>query len=211
MKRLFDLMIAMLALLVLLPLLLVIAVAIWLETRSPVLFRQSRIGKDLRPFALLKFRSMVVDHDGPSITASGDTRTTRVGRVLRATKLDELPQLLNVIRGDMSLVGPRPELPEFVALYEDAFRRITVVRPGITGKASLRYADEASYLAGVTDAEREYTEVLLPDKLAIEEEYIREQSLWGDIKILARTAAMFLRWDSAARSSGASPPRGPKD
>lgn len=207
MKRFFDLTVATIALLVLLPLLAVIAIAIWLESRGPVLFTQIRIGKDLHPFVLLKFRSMVVDHDGPSITASGDTRTTRVGRVLRATKLDELPQLLNVIRGDMSLVGPRPELPEFVAMYEDSFRRITVIRPGITGLASLEYADEASYLAGAADTQREYAEVLLPHKLAIEEEYVRERTLWGDIKILAKTLALFLRWDSTARNSGESTPR----
>jgi lipopolysaccharide/colanic/teichoic acid biosynthesis glycosyltransferase len=210
MKRLLDVVIAALALGILLPVLLGIAVAIWLETRGPVLFKQVRIGKNLRPFVLIKFRSMVVDHNGPPITAADDARTTRVGRFLRATKLDELPQLLNVLRGDMSLVGPRPELPVYVAMYEDSFRRITVIRPGITGRASLEYADEASYLAGAVDAEQEYAEVLLPRKLAIEEAYVRNRSLWTDLAILAKTVTMFFRWN-LANGQGASTPHRPSD
>jgi lipopolysaccharide/colanic/teichoic acid biosynthesis glycosyltransferase len=191
-KRSIDVAVAGLGLVILLPVLAAIAAAVWFESGRPVLFRQVRIGKDMEPFVLLKFRSMVTDREGPAITAAGDERTTRVGRFLRETKLDELPQLINVLRGDMSLVGPRPELPEYVALYEESFRRILTIRPGITGSAALAFSDEERYLAGLEDAEKAYAEEILPQKLALDEAYVSERTLRTDVAILTSTLGSLL-------------------
>jgi lipopolysaccharide/colanic/teichoic acid biosynthesis glycosyltransferase len=172
---------------VLLPALAAAAAAVWLDDGFPVLFRQIRIGRGGRPFEVLKFRSMYRDAPGALITASGDRRVTRSGRLLRRFKLDELPQLWNVLRGDMSLVGPRPEVPRYVDLREPVWRAVLEVRPGITDVATLLYRDEERILAGFEDAEKGYRESVLPAKLRLNLEYLRRRSAVRDLKLLALT------------------------
>ena len=189
-KRLFDLLLAAAGLLLLSPLLLAIAAAIRLDTPGPALFRQQRVGRGGRPFRIHKFRTMVADAParGPGLTIGDDARITRVGRFLRAKRLDELPQLIDVLRGDMSLVGPRPELPRYVAHYPAALReRVLAVRPGITDPSSLAYLDEAERLAAAADPEREYVEVILPAKLAAAADYADRASLATDLGVIWRT------------------------
>jgi lipopolysaccharide/colanic/teichoic acid biosynthesis glycosyltransferase len=166
-KRISDGVIAALGLLIVSPLFLLIAPIIKLDSPGPVFHRAERIGKDGVPFRLYKFRSMVADahRRGPGITAAGDRRVTRVGAFLRRTKLDELPQLINVLRGEMSLVGPRPEDPRYVAHYTPEQRRVLAARPGITSPASLHYRNEPAVLSG-DDWERIYVETVMPHKLA---------------------------------------------
>jgi len=204
-KRLFDLTVAGAGLLVLAPLLVVIAIAIAATSRGPVLFRQQRVGLHGRPFEILKFRTMAhaPDASGALITVAGDRRITGVGRALRASKLDELPQLFNVVLGDMSLVGPRPEVPRYVALYPpDVAHRILSVRPGITDEASILFRNESEILAAADDAERAYVEELLPRKLALHLRYAEHHSLAGDIGIILRTVwGIVRRGNSAAGSS----------
>jgi lipopolysaccharide/colanic/teichoic acid biosynthesis glycosyltransferase len=187
MKRLFDIFISAVGLLALSPLLAAIALAIWTASGRPILFAQPRIGRDFQPFAIYKFRTMR-SGAGPGITVAGDARITGVGRFLRAAKLDELPQFWNVLRGDMSLVGPRPELPEYVEMYRDRYRNVLAIRPGITDAASIRFRDEERVLARSADPLREYVERVLPAKLALAERYVRDRSLLGDLAILIRTA-----------------------
>src|SRR6185503_5913363 len=153
MQRAFHFLVALIGLIALAPLLLLVAIAIKLTSRGPVLFRQERVGKHLKPFYMYKFRTMVPDAEqlGPGVTVDGDARVTRIGRFLRATKLDEFPQLWNVVRGDMNLVGPRPELPRYVRLFVDDFRDILRVRPGITDRASIAYRHESSLYSADDD------------------------------------------------------------
>ena len=188
-KRGCDLLAAALGLLALAPLMILIAVLVRMSSRGPVLYRQQRVGRDLVPFSILKFRTMVVDADklGLPLTAGRDPRITSVGHLLRKTKLDELPQLINVFRGEMSLVGPRPEVPKYVELFRDRFARVLVVRPGITDLASIKYRDESEVLAEADDPERAYVEQILPDKLGLAEEYVGRLSLPLDLWILGRT------------------------
>ncbi len=149
-KRSLDFSASLVAVAILAPLLALLALVVFLSSGPPVLFAQKRVGRDGRPFRLLKFRTMRTDAGpGPAITASGDARVTRIGRVLRATKLDELPQLINVLRGDMSLVGPRPEVPRYVARYDDRQRGVLRVRPGLTDPASVHFRDEEQLLGAV--------------------------------------------------------------
>lgn len=187
-KRLFDIAASGLGLLVLAPVLLAVALLVKLTSTGPVFYCAIRVGRYGRPFTLLKFRSMVVgaDTQGPHITAVDDPRITRIGHFLRRTKLDELPQLINVLRGDMSIVGPRPEDPQFVALYTEEQRQVLSVRPGITSLASVKYRDEEAMLAGM-DVERYYVECVLPAKLAIDLEYVRHGNLWRDVLIILMT------------------------
>jgi lipopolysaccharide/colanic/teichoic acid biosynthesis glycosyltransferase len=189
-KRGFDLLVSALALLALAPLLLLIGLAVRLDSPGPALFRQERIGRFGRPFNILKFRTMQfrVYPDGPLITAAGDRRTTAVGRKLRASKLDELPQLVNVLKGDMSLVGPRPEVAKYVALYPAADRELVLsVRPGITDDAALQFRHESELLAAADDPELCYVEVILPRKLRLYGDYVRGRSFLGDLALLWRT------------------------
>ena len=199
-KRALDLVVSSVALLLASPLLFATAAAIKLSSRGPVLFRQERIGRGGRSFRIWKFRTMVegAPQQGPSITASGDPRVTPFGRLLRRTKLDELPQLVNVWRGDMSFVGPRPEVPRFVANYSAEQRAVLGVRPGITDLASITYRDEESVLAQFSDRERGYVEVVLPRKLALAKDYLRRQSFALDLQLLARTLLVVIQ-PSAAR------------
>ncbi|MCF8026399.1 MAG: sugar transferase [Desulfobacteraceae bacterium] len=189
MKRFFDITAAVAGLLVLLPLL-IVAGALIKADGGPVFFRQARVGCRGVVFYIFKFRSMVPDAEklGSLVTAQYDPRITRIGRFLRSTKLDELPQLLNVIRGDISLVGPRPEVPYYVEMWpEDARREILSVRPGITDYATLFYNDEQAVLAETDDPELSYVEEILPHKLAMYKKYVRERSFWLDFRILVAT------------------------
>jgi lipopolysaccharide/colanic/teichoic acid biosynthesis glycosyltransferase len=169
------------------PLLLVIAVATVIESGWPFLFLQTRVGRGGRAFRLVKIRSMRQSTKGQSITASGDPRVTRVGKIVRKFKLDELPQLWNVLRGEMSLVGPRPEIPEFVDLDLPIWKSVLEVRPGITDPVSIAYRDEEKLLAAADDPIRYYRETVLPDKLRRNLAYLRKRSLWSDLRVLAET------------------------
>lgn len=193
-KRLVDVLLAGVALVVTAPLWLLIALIIRLTSPGPSIYVGRRIGKDGKPFGIYKFRSMRAgaDAQGPGITAGDDPRTTPVGRVLRATKLDELPQLLNVLRGDMSLVGPRPEDPRYVACYASRFERILSVRPGITGPTQLSFLAE-EHLLRHGDVERVYREVILPVKLESDLRYVENRTLAGDLRYLAVTASHMVR------------------
>ncbi len=192
--RLFDLLIAGPALLLLAPLFVLLALYIRWDSPGPAFYRAVRVGRNGATFCLYKFRSMRIDaaQTGPAVTAQGDCRVTRTGAFLRRTKLDELPQLLNVLRGEMSLVGPRPEDPRYVALYTPAQRRLLAVRPGITGAASLAFRHEEQLLAS-PDWERVYVEEVLPAKLAIDLAWLERRSLAGDIALIMRTVAAVLR------------------
>jgi lipopolysaccharide/colanic/teichoic acid biosynthesis glycosyltransferase len=175
------------------PVLGLIAAAIRLDSPGPVLFRATRSGQGGRPFTLYKFRTMQVRQEhGTRITTHADRRITRLGRLLRPTRLDELPNLWNVLKGEMSLVGPRPEDPRYVELYSDADRAVLTARPGVTSLAALLYRDEERLLVG-EDWERVYVEQVMPAKLAIDRAYVERQSLWLDLKILAATALAPLR------------------
>jgi lipopolysaccharide/colanic/teichoic acid biosynthesis glycosyltransferase len=187
-KRLLDIVAASLGLLLLSPLFGVLALAIELDSHGPVFYRASRVGKDGHPLRLYKFRTMITGADriGPEITTAADARITRVGGLLRKSKLDELPQLINVLKGEMSLVGPRPEDPRFVALYTEEQRRVLSVPPGITSPASLNYKDEAALLTE-PDWEQQYVRVIMQDKLAIELEYLSRRTLCSDILLVVRT------------------------
>jgi lipopolysaccharide/colanic/teichoic acid biosynthesis glycosyltransferase len=187
-RRLFDIMTAVVGLILLSPVLLGVALAVKLDSAGPVFYRAKRVGRDGALFELLKFRSMTADADrqGPGITAAGDRRITRVGNRLRRTKLDELPQLINVLKGEMSLVGPRPEDPRYVALYSAEQRQILDVRPGITSQASLVYRHEEALLIG-NDWEDMYRSVVMPEKLSIDLEYLATRTFWSDLLVLLKT------------------------
>lgn len=169
------------------PVMLAAAAAIWLEDGFPVLYRQTRVGRGNRPFRMLKFRSMRKGASGSKVTAAGDVRITVVGRVLRRYKLDELPQFWNVVRGEMSIVGPRPEVPDYVDPGEPAWSAVLRYRPGITDLATLLYRNEEEVLAGAPDPDRYYREVLLPSKLALNARYARASSAWSDLKLVLLT------------------------
>lgn len=189
-KRVFDVVASGVALALSLPILLVIALIVRMDTPGPVLFRQVRVGRHGRPFEILKFRTMIDQPTsfGQEITLHQDSRITRSGKILRQWKLDELPQLLNVFCGDMSVVGPRPEVPRYVAFYPPIQREIVLsVRPGITDPASIKYRSESEMLADALDPEQLYREVILPDKLALAVDYASKVSLFSDMVIILRT------------------------
>lgn len=195
-KRLFDLLLSSMGLLLLAPLLLLIAALIKLDSPGPVMFRQERVGRFGKPFHIHKFRTMRHEPagQGPQITVGGDRRITRVGGFLRASKLDELPQLLDVWLGDMSLVGPRPEVPRYVAHYPAGLReKVLSVRPGITDIASIEYRDESAVLARASDPEHAYIHEVMPHKLALAARYVERSSLWLDIWLIWRTVVAIVR------------------
>ena len=193
-KRAFDIMSALIALVVLLPLLFIIAFVVWKETKGGAFFRQTRIGKDGKSFDLLKFRSMRSDASGPLITVGdNDQRITRSGHWLRRTKLDELPQLWNVLKGDMSIVGPRPEVPEYVKLYDEEMLPALDVRPGLTDPASIEAFDEGEELASSDEPEAYYRNVILPRKVRAQVAYARRSNLLSDGRIIARTLLRILK------------------
>jgi lipopolysaccharide/colanic/teichoic acid biosynthesis glycosyltransferase len=188
MKRLLDIVAAGTGLLLLAPLLGFAALLIKLDSPGPVLFRQQRIGRGFRPFWLLKFRTMRQgEHPGLPITVGADPRITRVGRFLRRSKIDELPQLVNILTGDMSIVGPRPEVQCYVEAFHRDYEEILVMRPGLTDLASLKYRDESVLLGRSSDPEQEYLKRVLPDKIRLAKEYIRRSSLSFDLSLIAKT------------------------
>jgi lipopolysaccharide/colanic/teichoic acid biosynthesis glycosyltransferase len=193
-KRIFDLIVSAIALVALSPLLIVIGVSIKLDDRGAVFYRGVRIGRNGRPFRVIKFRSMRMDAEriGGVTTADDDPRITRVGWWLRKTKVDELPQLMNVLVGEMSLVGPRPEVERYVRLMTDEERVILSVAPGLTDWATLWNSDEGALLAGVADPDEMYLRVIRPEKIRLQLEYVRRRSFWIDITILLRTAAAIV-------------------
>ena len=189
MKRLFDIVVSMAGLGLLLPLFLIAAVAIKLDSRGPVFFRQQRMGRGFRPFLIYKFRTMTHDPKsaGTLFTIRQDPRITRVGRFLRKSKIDELPQLINVLKGEMTFVGPRPEVPSYVDLFREDYEEILRVRPGITDLASIKYRDEATVLSLSPDPEAEYVNRVLPDKIKLAKEYIRHSSFLFDLGLMFKT------------------------
>jgi lipopolysaccharide/colanic/teichoic acid biosynthesis glycosyltransferase len=195
MKRAFDLTASLIGVAILLPLFVVVAVLIFFGDGWPVLFKQTRIGLNGAPFKVLKFRTMYKDAErAGQLTVSGrDPRITRSGYLLRKYKLDELPQLFNVIKGDMSLVGPRPEVPAYVELYTNDQKRVLSVKPGITDAASLEFINENELLADADDPQTYYKEVILPRKLGLQLNYVDHRSFMGDLSIIVKTVVGIIR------------------
>lgn len=195
-KRMLDVLLSSVALVILAPLMATIAVWIKLDAGGPIFFRQTRVGRSGKYFRIVKFRTMreSAGHPNGNLTVADDERITRSGAFLRRHKLDELPQLLNVVRGDMSLVGPRPEVPEYVECYPEVVREeVLSVRPGMTDFAALEFIDESSLLGDRDDADRAYRTQVLPAKLALYRRYVREHGLWVDFRIIVRTmVSIFL-------------------
>jgi lipopolysaccharide/colanic/teichoic acid biosynthesis glycosyltransferase len=189
MKRVFDAIISFLGLLLLGPVFLIVALMIKLDSRGPVFFKQARIGREFRSFFIYKFRTMIADaaSRGGTLTVGSDPRITRVGAVLRTTKIDEIPQLINIFKGDMSFVGPRPEVLEFVELFRSDYEEILRVRPGLTDLASLKYRNEAMTLAQAEDPHEDYLKRVLPDKIRLAKEYIRRSSFLFDLGLIIKT------------------------
>jgi lipopolysaccharide/colanic/teichoic acid biosynthesis glycosyltransferase len=185
-KRVFDVAVSAAGLVLASPVILAAAVAVKLESPGSAFYGGTRVGKDGRTFRILKLRTMRRQSGGPAVTAGDDPRITSVGRLLRRTKIDELPQLLNVLKGDMSLVGPRPEDPKYVALYTPEQRSVLTVRPGITGPTVLKFIDEEQILRG-GDLESVYVADVMPQKLAADLQYVKTASFAGDLSILGRT------------------------
>jgi lipopolysaccharide/colanic/teichoic acid biosynthesis glycosyltransferase len=201
--RVIDLAVALGTLIVLTPVLVLIALGVKLDSPGPVLYSQLRVGRGERPFRLYKFRSMVADGDrGPSLTRRDDARMTRLGRVLRRLRLDELPQLLNIVRGDMTLVGPRPELPSIVARYTTEERAVLSVRPGLVGPTQLAWLDESERYPDGADPLAYYLEHILPAKLRGDLEYLRRRSLVTDVQCVLRVPFALLRHALGGRRTG---------
>ena len=194
MKRLFDFIAAGLGLLTLLPLLILLALAVKLGSKGPVFYIQQRVGKNKVDFGLFKFRTMYTGSDKKGLITVGakDNRITSTGYFLRKYKLDELPQLLNVFLGDMSLVGPRPEVRKYVEMYNPEQQKVLLVRPGLTDYASLNYFDENEILGKANDPDKTYIEEIMPAKLALSLKYIQEQSIWIDLKIIFKTILKII-------------------
>jgi lipopolysaccharide/colanic/teichoic acid biosynthesis glycosyltransferase len=199
-KRLFDLVVASAGLFLLAPVLLFVGILISLGSPGPVFYCGNRIGKDGKPFRMLKFRTMVVNADqiGSALTHGGDPRVTPVGRILRKWKIDEIPQLINVVRGEMSLVGPRPESPGYVQHYTPAQRRVLLVKPGMTGLTQIRYRHEETLLKSYADRERAYVETIMPQKLALDLEYVEHQSFFSDLVLILLTLLALSKSDEAS-------------
>ena len=208
-KRLFDLFFAGCGLVVLSPVFLVLAILVKLADNGPILFRQQRVGQGGKPFRILKFRSMVVGAErlGLSVTRDGDPRITRIGQFLRKTKLDELPQLWNVWRGEMSFVGPRPEVPRYVGKYSEAQKRVLSLKPGITDLATLAFRNEEELLLEAIDTERFYLDYCIPRKIELNLAYAESASLWRDTRIILQTLGL-IRTQPQSGSAGILPALG---
>lgn len=193
-KRLFDILCSLAGIVLLSPLFVLLAIGIKLESKGPVFFFQTRVGKNNRDFRLFKFRSMYMNAEsrGQLTVGMRDPRITRIGYYLRRLKLDELPQLFNVLAGDMSLVGPRPEVRKYVNYYTPAQMEVLTVRPGITDYASIRFINENELLAGAADPEKYYIESIMPEKLRLNLEYIRDKSLFKDINLIMKTLLKII-------------------
>ena len=193
-KRIFDIISSLLGLTLLLPFMLIIAILIKIDSKGPVFFKQVRVTKNGREFKIFKYRTMKIGSDKYSqITVGKDSRITKVGDFLRKYKLDEIPQLINVLIGDMSLVGPRPEVPKYVALYTEEQREILKVRAGITDYASIEFSNENDILANETDPEKAYIEKIMPRKIELNKKYLSEISVMTDIKIILLTIKKILK------------------
>lgn len=189
MKRFLDIVLSLTGLLMLVPLFVAVSLLIKLDSRGPVFFRQERIGKNFAPFRMYKFRTMTAQKgmNVTPVTVGGDPRITKFGKVLRASKIDELPQLLNVLKGEMSLVGPRPELREYVQLFRPEYGRLLEVRPGITDPASIRYSSEEAALAASQNWEEEYIGKILPEKIRLSLEYVNNHTVLTDLTLIVKT------------------------
>jgi len=192
-KRIFDLVVAGIGLVMLLPWFVLVIILIRLDDGGPAFFRQVRVGHNGKPFRIWKFRTMRVDAEqrGGLVTAAGDPRVTRVGRLLRRVKFDELPQLMNVVGGEMSLVGPRPEVPYYVEQYSEGQRRVLNLMPGITDPASVAFRDEEMVLAHFDDQEAAYVREIMPEKIRLNLEYAKHATLWGDIGVILKTLGVL--------------------
>lgn len=201
-KRAFDVVAALAGLILLSPVMIVAALMIKWDSKGAVFFKQERIGKNFRPFLIYKFRTMTENGGGDArlITAGEDPRITRAGRILRMLKIDELPQLINVLIGDMSFVGPRPEVRQYVEFFQSEYEEILTVRPGITDLASLKYRDEAALLGQADNPEQEYVTRVLPDKIQMAKEYIHRSSFFFDLSLILKT--IFSLLDHGVCSSG---------
>jgi lipopolysaccharide/colanic/teichoic acid biosynthesis glycosyltransferase len=186
-KYAFDRIFAFLGIIISLPLFLILPVMILIDSKGPVLFKQKRVGKDGRLFTILKFRSMVLNDGINTVTSSADNRITRMGSFLRKWKLDELPELFNVLNGDMSFVGPRPDVPGYADKLEGEERKILLLRPGVTGPATLKYLDEEEILSHVSNPQQYNDSVIFPDKVKINLKYLEKFSFGGDLKIIFYT------------------------
>jgi lipopolysaccharide/colanic/teichoic acid biosynthesis glycosyltransferase len=193
-KRLFDFLASFIGIIILSPILIIVSIAIKVDSKGEVMFLQKRVGKDGKPFNIYKFRTMVTDAEklGKQITVGKDNRITKVGGFLRKYKLDELPQLFNVLKGEMSLVGPRPEVPAYVNLYNEAERKVLSVKPGITDFASIEYKDENEILGKVDNPEEYYINVIMKHKLELNIQYISNNNIFLDIKIIIKTILKCL-------------------
>lgn len=188
-KRFFDILATILGGLILVPIIIPIIIWIKLSSKGPLFYVQKRVGKNFKEFNLYKFRSMIINADkvGPSVTSGDDPRITKVGRIIRKTKIDELPQLINVIKGDMSLVGPRPEVMKFVKEKKDEYKNILTIKPGITDNAAIEFRDEETIMEQYIDKEKAYIDIVLPQKIKLYNKYIRNISLLNDIKLILKT------------------------
>jgi lipopolysaccharide/colanic/teichoic acid biosynthesis glycosyltransferase len=188
-KRFFDIFFSFFGLLFLLPLFIIVAVLIKVNSDGPVFFRQERIGKDFRTFRIFKFRTMSMNtkKEGSLVTVAGDKRVTKIGALLRKTKIDELPQLLNVLKGDMSLVGPRPEVKKYVDLFKAEYKKLLTIKPGITDPASIKYSEEERVLALSQSWEDEYIKKVLPEKIRLSMTYVEDHNIVTDVKLILRT------------------------
>lgn len=188
--RILDRLIALIGFIILSPIFMIVALLVWLEDRGPVFFKQTRVGLKGKPFRLLKFRTMKVQNSGPALTVGADNRITKTGRFLRKSKLDELPQLLNVIKGDMVFVGPRPEVEAFVKLYSADQQQVLNLTPGITDVASLKYFDESERLAEAKDPHQHYVQTIMPDKIRLNLLYAKtRKNFLTDTKVIVYTLA----------------------
>ena len=198
MKRCFDIVLSFAGLLLLGPLMLLCAILVKLTSKGPVLFCQTRVGRDFRKFTIFKFRTMAERNfeSGAQVTVDGDSRITPVGWFLRKTKLDETPQLWNVLTGSMSFVGPRPEVEKYVEMFSDEYRTLLQVPPGITGVASIAFRHEERILASRPDPQQAYVDEVLPAKIRLEKGYVRRSSVWLDLRLIFLTFAVVLGYPS---------------
>jgi lipopolysaccharide/colanic/teichoic acid biosynthesis glycosyltransferase len=188
-KRLFDIFFSSIGLLILSPLFVIVALLIKLNSEGPVFFRQERIGKYFKPFIIFKFRTMTADtiKKGPVITVCGDNRITKIGKFLRKYKIDELPQLFNVLKGEMSFVGPRPEVKEYVQLFSSYYKKLLKIRPGITDPSSIKYSNEEYILSLSKNWEEDYTKRILPEKIKLSLHYVENHNVITDLKLIVKT------------------------
>jgi lipopolysaccharide/colanic/teichoic acid biosynthesis glycosyltransferase len=200
MKRMFDIVVAAVALVVLFPLLVLTALLIKLDSPGPIFFRQERIGRNFRPFGIYKFRTMVQEASahGGLITVGEDRRITRVGRILRKTKVDEIPQLINILKGEMAIVGPRPEIRYYVELFRRDYEEILKVRPGLTDLASLKYQNETALLGKAANPEAEYMTRVLPEKIRLAKDYLHRSSFLFDVGLILKTLFKLFEYKTSS-------------